>query len=45
MTNSLLKKKRLSPTQGKISDNAHPAIYPTGKITKFQLLNTEKKNI
>ena len=43
MTNSLLKKKRLSPTQGKISDNAHPAIYPTGKITKFQLLNTEKK--
>ena len=43
ITSSLVKKKRLSPVQGKISDNAHPAIYPTGKIAKFQLSDSEKK--
>ena len=43
ITNNLLKKKKLTPTQGKMSDNAHPSIYPTGKMTKFQLSNTEKK--
>ena len=43
ITSSLLKKKKLSPVQGKISDSAHPAIYPTGKISKFQLSNSEKK--
>ena len=43
MTNNLLKKKKLTPTQGKMSDNAHPSIYPTGKMTKFQLSNIEKK--
>ena len=35
-TDFLLKKKGLSPNNGKKIDPAHPAIYPTGIIPKFK---------
>jgi DNA topoisomerase-1 len=37
-----LKKKGLSPNNGKKTDPAHPAIYPTGVIPKFKNDYTKK---
>jgi DNA topoisomerase I len=34
--NSLLSKKVLKPVEGKKTDIAHPAIYPTGDVAKLQ---------
>lgn len=38
----LLKKSSLAPNEGKKSDSAHPAIYPTGEIPK-DLTGPQKK--
>jgi DNA topoisomerase-1 len=39
----LLKRKKLSPHNGKKDDPAHPAIYPTGNVPEKNLLSSEKK--
>ena len=39
----LLKRKKLSPHNGKKDDPAHPAIYPTGNVPEEGLLSSEKK--
>jgi len=41
--NSILKKKVLSPREGKKTDPAHPAIFPTGETPSRQLRDDEQK--
>ena len=36
LANEILKLKELKPMEGKLSDPAHPAIYPTGEIKSFK---------
>ncbi len=43
VADQLLLKKRFTPSQGKETDNAHPSIYPTGKIITSNLTDVEKK--
>tara|TARA_B100000029_G_scaffold235347_2_gene232480 strand:- start:2281 stop:4383 length:2103 start_codon:yes stop_codon:yes gene_type:complete len=43
LTSKLLAQKRILPTQGKETDNAHPSIYPTGKVITSNLSDIEKK--
>jgi len=42
LSEQLLAKPELKPTQGKKQDSAHPAIYPTGKHPKKSLLVAER---
>ena len=39
----LLQKDKLKPHEGKKSDPAHPAIYPTGNLSRKVLSNPEKR--
>jgi DNA topoisomerase-1 len=41
LAGEILKKKKLSPVQGKKKDPAHPAIHPTGELKK--ITKTEKR--
>jgi DNA topoisomerase-1 len=42
LTDELLAKPALKPTEGKKEDPAHPAIYPTGNLPERTLDSTEK---
>jgi len=42
---SLLEKKILRPTQGKKTDIAHPAIYPTGELSSLQGRSSQLYNL
>ncbi len=42
LSNALLKRPSLKPHEGQKTDDAHPAIHPTGEFTKT-LIGTEKK--
>jgi DNA topoisomerase-1 len=44
LTVELLAKPVLTPTEGKKTDPAHPAIYPTGNLPN-RILNSAEKNI
>jgi DNA topoisomerase-1 len=41
----LLNKTTLVPNQGKLTDPAHPAIYPTFEVSDLKKLNSYQKNI
>jgi len=41
----LLKKATLVPNQGKFTDPAHPAVYPTFEVSDLKKLNSYQKNI
>jgi DNA topoisomerase-1 len=43
LTNFLLKKEKLEPTQGTRIDTAHPAIYPTGNLPARKLSSQEER--
>lgn len=43
--NMVLKKKKLSPRQGKKKDDAHPAIYPTGEFPNQSSLSKNEKKL
>jgi DNA topoisomerase-1 len=42
LTEELLTKPALKPTEGKKKDPAHPAIYPTGNLPERRLYGTER---
>jgi DNA topoisomerase-1 len=42
LARKLVAKSPLKPTEGKKQDLAHPAIYPTGKVPKRDLVGAEK---
>ncbi len=42
LAGELLSKPELKPTEGKKQDSAHPAIYPTGKLSQKPLVGMEK---
>ena len=42
LTEELLTKPTLKPTEGKKKDPAHPAIYPTGNLPERRLYGTER---
>lgn len=42
---SLLNKTPLIPTQGKLTDPAHPAVYPTSEVPDLKTLSSPQKNI
>ena len=44
LAGELLSKSTLTPTEGKKTDSAHPAIYPTGKLPE-KALTVPEKNI
>ncbi len=39
----ILEKRKLKPREGKLSDPAHPAIFPTGEKPSRELSNSEKR--
>jgi DNA topoisomerase-1 len=43
LTSVLLSKGRLAPNEGRVSDPAHPAIYPTGVPPRQKLIGLEFK--
>lgn len=45
LVSKLLKKTPLIPNQGKLTDPAHPAIYPTFEVSELKKLNLYQKNI
>jgi DNA topoisomerase I len=44
LAGELLSKPTLTPTEGKKTDSAHPAIYPTGKLPE-KTLSVPEKNV
>lgn len=42
---ALLAKKELKPKEGKKSDPAHPAIYPTSQVPDLDKLTTQQKRV
>ena len=45
LVSKLIKKATLVPNQGKFTDPAHPAIYPTFEVSELKKLNLYQKNI
>ncbi len=43
LASELLKNKELKPREGKKTDPAHPAIYPTGNLPEAKLSDPERK--
>jgi DNA topoisomerase-1 len=43
LTSMLLSKGRLAPNEGRMTDPAHPAIYPTGVVPRYRLGGLEFK--
>jgi DNA topoisomerase-1 len=43
LASELLEKKELKPREGKKTDSAHPAIYPTGNVPEEKLSDPERK--
>jgi DNA topoisomerase-1 len=45
LVTELLKKSQLVPNEGKRSDPAHPAIYPTLEVSDLENLSSQQKNL